>query len=245
MKTLLMKVAVLLVALSGTATADGRPAKPASPPAAPNTTTSKSSVGGNGWLVGDIKLGYHGGVGLHVSVTALNFAQNFPFSVRLGLGYTRVDAGDDWGARRVFINDNTNGTARSNAHVWDGRLDLLYPVKLLDLQRTTLFGGVRRSDFNAYFEYIGGAETFDVMTTQWGLGGGIETAFAVSPRVDMVLTLGGDYYFRSELSGHDTYYRPDGNDTHPIDDYTFTEADAVINQPDVMTRLMLGVAYHF
>lgn len=240
MKRTMLSIAALILALAGMASAEVRPVRPPSNPAA-----SSPSVGGNGWLVGDIKLGYHGGVGLHVSVTALKVAQGFPFSVRLGLGYTRLDGGDEWGARRVFINDNTNGTARSNSHVWDARLDLLYPVKFLDLQRTTLFGGVRRSDFNAYFEYIGGAETFDVMTSQWGLGGGIETAFAVSPRVDMVLTLGGDYYFRSELSGHDTYYRPDGNDTHPIDNYTYADADAVINQPDIMTRLMLGVAYHF
>ena len=201
--------------------------------------------GRNHWLVGEVKLGYYRGVGLHASLTALNFAQNFPFSVRIGLGYTRVSAGDGWAARRVFINNNTNGTARSNARVWDARLDVLCPLKLLNLKRTTFFAGLRHSDFDAYFEYIGGAETFDVKTSQWGLGSGIETAFALSPLLDMVFTLGADYYFRSTLSGHDTYYRPNGDDTHPIGDYTYKAADEAINQPDVMTRLMVGLSYHF
>ncbi len=161
------------------------------------------------------------------------------------MGYSRVNAGDEWAARRVFINNNRNGTARSNAHVWDARLDLLYPVKLLNLSRTTLFAGARRSDFDAYFEYIGGAETFDVIAKQWGLGGGVETAFALSPLVDLVVSAGADYYFRGTLAGHDTYYRPNGDDTHPIADYTYADADKAINQPDVLTRLMVGLSYHF
>ncbi len=204
-----------------------------------------STVQSTHWLVGQVQLGYYGGVGLHASATAQNFAENFPFSVRLGLGYARVASGDAWAARRVFINNNTNGTARSNARVWDARLDVLYPIRLLNLNRTTFFAGPRHSDFDAYFEYIGGAETFNVKSSQWGLGSGIETAYSVSPRVDMVFSLSADYYFRGTLSGHDTYYRPNGDDTHPIDNYTYKDADAAINQPNIMTRLMIGWAYHF
>jgi hypothetical protein len=197
------------------------------------------------WLIGGMQMGYYSGLGFHMSATAQNFAQDFPFSVRLGIGFSHVKAGDEWAARRIFINNNKNGTARSNAHVWDVRLDFVYPVQLLDLKRTQIFAGPRRSDFDAYFEYIGGAETFTVKSKQWGIGGGIETAFALSRVVDMVLSIGADYYFRSTLSGHDTYYRPDGNDTHPIADYTYAEADEAINQPDMLTRLMVGLAYHF
>ena len=226
-------VVILTVLLAGTAYASGQ-----------NTSEPKKAQGRH-WLVGGIQMGYYSGVGFHLSATAQNFAEDFPFAVRLGLGYSRVPAGDEWAARRVFINNNTNGTARSNAHVWDARLDLMYPVKILNLKRTMVFAGPRRSDFDAYFEYIGGAETFDVITKQWGVGGGVETAFALSPLVDMVFSLGADYYFRGTLAGHDTYYRPDGNDTHPIDDYTYAEADKAINQPDVLTRLMVGLSYHF
>jgi hypothetical protein len=213
-------------------------------PAIPNVSNNTMS-GGNHWLVGQVQMGYYGGVGILASATAQNFAENFPFAVRLGLGYSRVKSGDEWAARRVFINNNTNGTARSNAHVWDARLDILYPIKLLNLNRTTFFVGPRHSDFNAYFEYIGGAETFNVISHQWGLGSGIESAYSVSPRVDLVFSVSADYYFRNTLSGHDTYYRPNGDDTHPIANYTYKDADAAINQPDVMTRIMVGWAYHF
>lgn len=234
MKKLVLNVLALLALVAGGATGAERVFGPAMQPG-----------DGKRWLVGQIDLGYYRGVGAHMSATARDFAQDFPFSVRLGLGYSRVKSGDAWAARRVFINDNTNGTARSNARVWDARLDVLVPVKLLDLKRTSVFAGPRHSSFDSYFEYIGGAETFDVKSSHWGLGGGLETAFALSPRVDMVLTLGADYYFRSTLAGHDTYYRPNGDDTHPIDDYTYKDADAAINQPEVMTRLMIGWAYHF
>ena len=214
--------------------------------AAVNPQQSRTSADdGPHWLVGSLQTGYYSGLGFTMSATAQDFAQDFPFSVRLGLGFSRVTSGDEWAARRVFINNNTNGTARSNARIWDVRLDLLYPVKILNLNRTKVFAGPRHSDYNAYFEYIGGAETFNVRAKQWGLGGGVETAFALSPLVDMVVSVGADYYFRSTLSGHDTYYRPDGNDTHPIADYTYADADKAINQPDVLTRLMVGLAYHF
>jgi hypothetical protein len=234
MQKLARHTAILLVLLLGTAAADQV-----------NDAPSNRKEGGRRWLVGGIQTGYYSGLGFHLSATAQNFAQDFPFAVRLGLGYARVPAGDEWAARRVFINDNTNGTARSNAHVWDVRLDVLYPMKILNLKRTTLFAGPRHSDFDAYFEYIGGAETFDVITKQWGIGGGVETAFALSPLVDMVFSVGADYYFRGTLGGHDTYYSPDGDDVHPIEDYTYAEADKAINQPDVITRVMMGLAYHF
>jgi len=236
--TLTLTALLLLLAVASVRATEQSERPGQSPPAS-------HQDGGRHWLVGGIQMGYYSGLGFHMNATAQNFAEDFPFAVRLGIGFSRVKAGDEWAARRVFINNNRNGTARSSAHVWDVRLDFLYPVKLLDLKRTNIYVGPRRSDFDAYFEYIGGAETFDVIAKQWGVGGGVETAFPLSPLLDMVFSLGADYYFRSTLAGHDTYYRPDGNDTHPIADYTYTEADNAINQPDVLTRLMVGLSYHF
>jgi|WetSurMetagenome_2_1015567.scaffolds.fasta_scaffold388017_1 hypothetical protein len=196
-------------------------------------------------FTGQVLLGYYGGVGIQASGTLTNFAEDFPFQVRLGLGCNYVDAGNALLARQVFINNNTNGTPQKRGKMWDVRLDVLYPVKLLSLKRTMLFAGPRHSNFDAHFEYIGGAETFDVTDNQWGVGSGVETAFALSPRVDMIVTGGVDYYFPGTLSGHDTYYRPNNDNTHPIDNYTYKDAEAAINQPELKARMMLGVAYHF
>jgi len=206
---------------------------------------SHQSMQGRHIFSGEVLLGYYDGVGLHVSGTLADFAQDFPFKVRLGLGYAWAAPGDALLARKVFINNATNGTPKKSAKIWDARFDVLYPIKFFSLKRTMLFAGPRHSNYTAHFEYIGGAEVFDVNSNQWGLGGGIETAFALSPRVDMIVTAGADYYFRSTLSGHDTYYRPNGDDLHPIDNYTYKDADAAINQPQTEIRLMYGLVYRF
>lgn len=205
-----------------------------------------ADFGGPRFFTGSFQLGYYDGIGVHVAGTFANFAEGFPFQVRLGLGYAWVPTGDALLARRVFIDNNTNGTPQSNGKFWDGRLDVLFPVKIMaSLPRTKVFAGIRRNHYTANFEYIGGNETFVVNCNQWGMGGGLETAFALSPRVDMLVSAGADYYFRGEMSGHDTYYRPNGDDLHAIGDYTYKDADAAIAQPDLNTRLMLGIGYRF
>jgi hypothetical protein len=233
MKKVIM-AAVLIVAMSGTSIL-----------AQSHMIPSAAALDQKAIITGGMQLGYFGGPDLLFSATAANFAEGFPFRVRLGLGYAWVPSGDALAARRIFINNATNGTPKSWGTLWDGRLDVLYPVSLFSLKRSMIYGGLRRSSFVARFEYIGGNETFNVNTKQWGVGGGLQTAFALSPRVDMVFQGGADYYFRSQLSGHDTYYNPNGDDVHPIADYTYKDADAAIDQPDFETRLTLGVAYRF
>jgi len=213
-------------------------AQVAPPPAASGSVSNR-------FFTGEVYAGYYGGVGIHACGTISNFAQGLPLEVRLGLGYAWVPTGDAVRARRVFIDQATNGSPRSRGKMWDARVDLLYPVKLFGLERSRLFGGLRRNNYTAYFEYIGGNETFDVICNQWGAGGGLETAFAVSPKVDLLLTTGLDYYFRATMSGHDTYYRPNGDDLNAKEDFTYRDADATINQPDLNSRFMLGVAYRF
>lgn len=227
--------AVLLLSLAGiSALADPVPAQ------------EQESFSAERLFTGSVQFGYSGGKSIFVAGKFSNFIQGLPVCARLGLGVVKFDPGDAWMARRVFINNATNGTARDHGTIWSGRLDVLYPVNITpSLKNTFLFGGPRYSSFRGYFEYIGGAETFDVFTQQWGIGGGLETGFPISPRVDLLATLGTDYYFRSTIDGHDTYYRPNGDDTHPIDNYTYADADKAINQPELELNLMLGVAYHF
>lgn len=194
---------------------------------------------------GTIMTGYHSGPTFYAGGTFNQVATGFPFGVRVGVERSIVNPGDAWLARAVFINGNTNGTARKKGKTWDARLDLLYPITFLKLDRTNVFFGGRYTDFDAYFEYIGGAETFDVFSHHFGVGGGLETAFAMSARVDLLVSAGLDYYFPGTIDGHDTYYRPNNYNTHPIDNYTYQDADAAINQPDVATRITFGIGYHF
>lgn len=238
MKRLSLTSALLVLALSSAVTA----------------ASSKSQTEFNGRtasnpgvrdFTGQIVTGFYSGVGVHCSGTLNNFAEGFPFGLRVGLGYARVAPGDAVAARRIFIDQNTNGSPKGWAKLWDTRIDVIYPVQIGSLKHSNVFGGLRHGYFNAHFEYIGGNETFDVTSNSWGLGGGVETSFPVSPRVSMMFSVGADYFFRSLLSGHDTYYRPNGDDLHAKEDFTYDDADEAIKQPDMELRVMFGVTYDF
>jgi hypothetical protein len=229
----IVKAALLLVAVTGVASAD------------PGMAPTYSGSYENRFFTGEITTGYYGGIGLKASGTMANFADGFPFQVRFGLGYAWVAPGDAVRARRVFINQDTQGSPTGNAKTWDASVDVMYPIHLFSLKRSRLFVGARHSNFTAHFEYIGGNETFDVNNNPWGVGGGVETAFALSPRVDMITSLGADYYFHATLSGHDTYYYANGSDLHGKENFTYKDADNAIKQPDLRTRILFGIAYRF
>ncbi len=190
-------------------------------------------------------MGYSSGFSVQGYALAANFAKGFPLRARLGLAYVATEPGDALAARRIFINDATNGIPEESGRTWEAKLDLQYPVALFSLERAFLYGGVRYARFTGNFKFVGGNEDFDVTSNHWGLGAGLESYFTVNPRFDMVLTAGLDYFFSSSLSGHDTSYSPEGEDQNPRNDYTYSDADAAIGQPKLDPVLMLGFAYNF
>jgi len=190
-------------------------------------------------------MGYSSGFSIQGYGLVSNFAEGFPLRARLGLGYVATEPGDALAARRIFINDATNGIPEESGRTWALKLDVQYPVSLLSMERAFLFGGLRYARFTGNFKFVGGNEDFDVTSNHWGLGAGLESYFMVSPRFDMVLTAGLDYFFSSSLSGHDTSYSPEGEDQNPRNDYTYSDADAAIGQPKLDPVLMLGFAYNF
>jgi hypothetical protein len=190
-------------------------------------------------------LGYSSGFGVQGFGVASNFAEGFPLQARLGIGFTSVDAGSPPDARRVFINNATNGIPEEAGQTWDFSLDVGYPVNLLSMKRAFLVGGVRHSRFKGNFKYVGGNEDFDVKSSHWGIGGAVQSYFAMGGRFDLVLDAGLDYYFSSTLTGHDTAYAPDGTAVNPREDYTYSDADAAVGQPKFRPILMLGMNYRF
>lgn len=192
-----------------------------------------------------VRAGYNAGVGIEGYGILSNFAQGFPLAVRLGISRTAVQPGSAWDARRVFINNNTNGEPEKKGRTLDVKFDFLAPVSLLSLPRTYAYAGVRRASFSGNFRFVGGNEDFDVTSTQWGLGAGLESYFPISSRVDLVVNGGLDHFFAGTLSGHDTSYSPDGEDINPREDYAYSDADAAIGQPKWEPVLMLGFGYRF
>ncbi len=194
---------------------------------------------------GGFQLGYADKLGTNVYGSISNFSYEIPLTIRFALGYIITDGGNPLGARKVFINDATNGTPEESGYIWEFRLDFIYPVKLLPALRTNLVLGPRYSMFTANFKFIGGNEFFDVTANQWGLGGGLETHFGISPSMTFVVSTGFDYYFQSKLVGHDTAYSPDGININPRQGYSYKDADEAVNQPKYQFRFMGGLNFFF
>jgi len=189
--------------------------------------------------------GANGGPGFTLQAGIEEPAKGFPFMLRLGLGYTSKEPGNAADARKIFINNATNGIPEKKGRTLDARLDFLYRVVWFSWQRFYLSGGPRFSHFKANFKYIGGNEDFDVRSKQWGLGLGLEKYYAVNPQIDLTLAIGVDYFAKTTLQGHDTSYSPDGETVNGREDFTFKDADKAINQPFFVPRVLIGVTYNF
>lgn len=207
-------------------------AKKTSPPLAANP---KFSMG--------VLFGYTGNFGLNVSGTISEFSYDIPLALKFSAGYNVREAGNLWDARKVFINDNTNGDPAESAHSFDLRLDFAYPVKLFSIRKSLLYVGPRYSMHTSTFEFVGGNEFFDITTSQFGLGLELETYFGISPNLRLVFSGGFDYYFYSQIGGHDSAYNPDGTDVSGRADYTYQDADDAINQPKYEVRFLVGLNF--
>jgi hypothetical protein len=195
--------------------------------------------------IGSAVAGYNSGPGGTASLTASNLVEALPITVRLGVGYTAVEPGSPADARRIFINDATNGTPEERGWRWDYRFDVSYPVSIGALQDFAVHVGVRYCRHTSNFNFIGGNEDFDVTSNQWGWGVGLDKLLRMSSKTDFVLTTGVDYYLSGKLQGHDTSYQNGGEDVNPRLDFTYADADAAINQPSFEFRFMLGINYRF
>ena len=124
-------------------------------------------------------------------------------------------------------------------HTWDFGFDGLYPTGA----RSNFFAGVRYSRFKANFKYVGGNEDFDVTSSHWGLAAGMEAAYPMGSKMALVISGGAEYFFSSRLTGHDTSYSPDGDDVNPRKEYTYSDADAAVDQPKLRPIVLLGLTY--
>jgi hypothetical protein len=196
-------------------------------------------------LTGGMNLGYSGGAGVQTTLSASDIAVSLPVSLSLGLGYTSLNPGKSADARRIFINNATNGTPEKSGRIWDFRLDVRVPTGFSSLPNSYWYAGPRYSMFTGNFKYIGGNEDFDVTSKQSGLGCGFGNRFQVNQRFGLSASIGIDYFFNSTLRGHDTSYSPDGEYVNQREDYEFSDADNAINQPRFEPRVMVGVEYSF
>jgi len=190
------------------------------------------------YFVGGV-LGYQSGVAVQLFGLANGFAQGFPLPVRVRLGWATVERGDAAAARRVFINNATNGTPAESGRTLDLGLEVLHTLG----PRTVGYAGIRRTSFKANFKFIGGNEDFDVVSSHWGIALGAETSYPMGTRTALMVSGGFELFKSSRLSGHDTSYSPDGDNANPREDYRYSDADAAVAQPRLRPALMVGLRY--
>lgn len=215
----------------------------------PILSHAKSNKSSN--FTAGILTGYNAGYGFHANIKAANFAQEFPFQLRLGIGYNRLNPGISSDARRIFINNATNGVPEKKGSFFDYRLDFMLPKTIFGFEDSYLIFGPRFSTFKGNFKYIGGNEDFDVLSKQWGLGTGFENHFKMTQKIDLVFAFGIDYYFLGVLNGHDTSYDPGNDNVSPRKDnqnddilFNYKNADKAINQPKIAPRAMIGISFN-
>jgi hypothetical protein len=192
-----------------------------------------------------LNLGHNGGLGWDLYGTAFNFAQGLPLAMKLNLGYTYLDPGQANDARMIFINNNQGGTIEKKGTILRFGLDFLYGFKFKSIPEAFVYFGPRHASFKGNFKFIGDNEDFDVTSTHWGFGLGLETGFPISGKINFMLNGGIENYFPSKLTGHDTSYGPNGEKVNPREDYEYKDADEAINQPKLEFKIMIGLSYKF
>lgn len=215
-----------------------------------NAIYAQEKADNNTLLLAGIATGYNGGYGLQASLMLKDFAQEFPFDIRFGAGYNIFKPGNAADARRIFINNATNGVPEKKGSAFDYRLDFLLSRPVFNVANSYLVIGPRYSTFKGNFKFIGGNEDFDVVSKQWGLGIGIENHFKMTEKLGIFLVYGFDYYFPNTLTGHDTSYSPDNDNVNPRNDnqneeieFTYKNADKAISQPKYSPRIMIGLNF--
>jgi hypothetical protein len=195
--------------------------------------------------------GYNRGFGFQPNITVSDFAPGFPFELRLGIGYTSLNPGNAADARRIFINNATNGTPEKKGRSFDFRFDFMLSKSVFGITPSYMFFGPRYSTFNGNFKYIGGNEIFDVTSQQWGIGVGFEHQFKMAEKLSLSIVYGIDYYMPSTLSGHDTSYSPDNDNVNPENDnqndnisFKYKDANKAISQPQFMPRILIGLNFN-
>lgn len=194
--------------------------------------------------------GYNRGLGFQANLTAHKPLESSAINIRFGIGYTSLDPGNSADARRIFINNATNGVPEEKGRSFDYRLDVLVPSSIFSFKESYFLFGPRYSSFRGNFKYVGGNEDFDVTSKQFGLGIGAESHFKMNTKINLVLSAGLDYFFDATLKGHDTSYSPDNDNVNPRNDnqngnvkFTYKDANKSINQPLLMPRFLVGFNY--
>lgn len=194
----------------------------------------------------DLSIGFNNDLGIYMGVRFDQFSTTSPiyFEGRGGYIYQK-DPGDATEARKIFINDNGGGQIEKFGESYNISLEVGYTWMEGDNFSLDFSASGLLDFYSANFAYIGDNEVFAVKTSAYGLGAGVALKVPITKTENFfVIKTGIEYYFKSSIEAHGTYiYTTDGKDDNPRNDYTYDDADSVINQPEMNIYVLLGVIY--
>lgn len=194
----------------------------------------------------NLSMGFNSDLGVYMGVRFDEFSKTSPiyFEGRGGYIYQK-DPGDATEARKIFINDNGGGQIEKFGESYNISLEVGYTWMKGDNFSVDFSASGLMDFYNANFAYIGDNEVFAVKTAAYGLGAGVALKVPISKTENFfVIKTGMEYYFKSSIEAHGTYiYTTDGKDDNPRNDYTYEDADRVINQPEMNIYVLLGIIY--
>lgn len=204
-----------------------------------STTTNKSVT---------LLSGYNRGFGLSGQFTFHNFLPGNKDHIRVAVGYTFLDPGNSNDAQRIFVSDITTGLTSQRGRSLDFRIDYLLAKRFFNFKDSYMVFGPRYLTFKGTFNDAN--NTFDVTFRQLGAGIGAENYFYLDRKFDFVITAGLDYFFPGTLYGPQTFYRPNNDninariDLNTNQPFTYKDANKAIKQPQLMPRILIGIAYY-
>lgn len=197
-------------------------------------------------LFHEVSAGYHGDLGVSMALRLEDPTPDFPFFAQLRGGYIyQGDPGNATEARKIFINDNSGGNIEKYGESYLIGIDLGWKWREMENYSVEFILSGLWNYYSAHYTFIGNNEAFSVTSSPFGIGAGAAMRIPLSNTDSFFMLKGGaEYFFKSRLDAHGTYfYSPDGDDDRPRNNYTYEDADAAVNQPELRTYLQLGVLY--
>jgi hypothetical protein len=188
-------------------------------------------------------LGYQQGFGIRATGEAAGLVHDAPLGLSFSVAYVLMDPGSPEAARSIFINDAANGTPETSGQTWTLGLNAVWYLHVPGVESFGIVLGPRFSAFSGRFHYVGGNEDFTVTTDEWGVGTGVQCSIPLSPHWGIALSAGFDWYPSATLYGHDTSYSTGGTTVNGKHAYTWSDANAAVNQPQYVPSILIGASW--
>ena len=186
----------------------------------------------------DILGGFNGGTGAQVGFKYAQPRPDIPWGGRISVAYMRGAGGNASQAVFIWTGELPSSDPNVSDVIWNVRLDANYRFNSEDFSEVSVFGGLRWESFNAEYTDAEDAELLTVESSPFGIGIGLEGNYPFGKTADLVLVVGLDYYFKTDLKGNNGV-------TITPDDPRYDEAAKSIDQPSWVPLVMAGLSFRF